>query len=231
MRDSEMKDESAKESNSIDEKPIRILYIEDDEGLAYLVQNKLVLKGYFVDVARNGKEGLEMYRKSLYNVLAIDYEMPAYNGLEVVNILSSEGELPPTIMITGAGNENLAVEAMKSGVDYYLVKDIDGKYIEILPSVIGRVLKQQQLIDEKRAIEEERESLIVELKEALEDAKQLKRILPICAYCKKIKDDNGCWSNIEVYFRKNSKIDFTHGICPDCTNEFFPNHSKKINKN
>ncbi len=159
-----MKDENINKTNSIDGKLISILYMEDDEGLAYLIKNKLTLKGYLVDIARDGEEGLEMYRKSSYNVLAIDYEMPVYNGLEVVSILSSEGDLSPTIMITGAGNKNLAVEAMKLGINDYLVKDIEGRYIEMLPSVISRVLKQQQLINEKRAIEEERERLIVELK-------------------------------------------------------------------
>jgi len=222
-----MKEVNTNETNSIDGKPIRVLYIEDNEGLAYLIQNKLALKGYLVEIARDGEEGLEMYRKNSYDILAIDYEMPVYNGLEVVNILSSEGELSPTIMITGAGNENLAVEAMKSGVDDYLVKDIEGRYIEMLPSVIGRVLKQQQLIIEKRAIEEEREKLIIELKEALENVRKLKGMLPICAHCKKIRDDNGYWNQIEVYFREHSDIDFSHGICPDCVKEFFPNQSEE----
>jgi phosphoserine phosphatase RsbU/P len=225
-----MKEENINEIKSIDGKPINILYIEDDEGLAYLIQNKLALKGYLVDIARDGKEGLEICRKGSYNVLAIDYEIPVYNGLEVVSILSSEGDLSPTIMIIGAGNENLAVEAMKSGVDDYLVKDIEGRYIEMLPSVISRVLKQQQLINEKRAIEEERERLIIEFQEALEKVRTLSGLLPICAHCKKIRDDNGYWNQIEIYFRDHSEIGFTHGICPDCVKKFFFCRSGKTKK-
>ncbi len=221
-----MSENSNKGEYSDYERPIKILYFEDNEALAYLIQKKLAIKGFVVDIARDGKEGIVMYRKGSYDVLVLDYQMPIYNGLEVVDMISSEGELPPTIMVTGVGNENLAVDAMKSGVSDYVVKDMDGRYIDLFPSVIDRVLKQQRLIEEKKRIEEEKEKLIEELKEALEKVKTLKGLLPICSHCKRIRDDKGYWEKIEVYIRNHTEVDFTHGICPECMEKKFPKYSK-----
>jgi diguanylate cyclase (GGDEF)-like protein/PAS domain S-box-containing protein len=80
--------------------------------------------------------------------------MPVLSGLRVIERLASENRLPPTIMLTGAGNEQMAVEAMKLGVGDYLIKDAGGAYLELLPSVIRHVMEHQRLEDEKAAAEE-----------------------------------------------------------------------------
>lgn len=69
---------------------------------------------------------------------------------------------------------------------------------------------------ERKKTEEEREKLVNELKDALAEVKQLSGMLPICAGCKKIRDDKGYWNQIEVYIRDHSEAEFTHGLCPDC---------------
>ena len=68
----------------------------------------------------------------------------------------------------------------------------------------------------------EREHLINELQEALDNIKTLRGLLPICASCKKIRDDNGYWNQIESYISKHSNVNFTHGICPECSKELYP---------
>jgi len=75
-------------------------------------------------------------------------------------------------------------------------------------------------------IEEEREKLIVELKEALTKVKTLSGFLPICSSCKKIRDDQGYWQQIEAYIRDHSEADFSHGICPDCAKKLYPEFVK-----
>ncbi len=134
--------------------PIRILYMEDDAGLARLFQKKLRRAGYIVDIACDGKEGLEMYNIGSYDVVATDQAMPVHSGLEVISILSAQDSLPPTIMVTGTGNERIAVEAMKLGASDYIVKDVDGGYLDLLPAVIERVLQQRRLLEEKHQAEE-----------------------------------------------------------------------------
>ncbi|MCX5814130.1 MAG: PAS domain-containing protein [Proteobacteria bacterium] len=75
--------------------------------------------------------------------------------------------------------------------------------------------------------EEEREKLILELQEAFSKVKMLSGLLPVCASCKKIRNDKGYWEQIEVYIRDHSEATFTHGICPACAEQLYPEYYKK----
>jgi len=130
---------------------VRVLYMEDDMGLARLLQKRLEKAGFIVDLAPNGEEGLEMYRQGDYDIIAVDQNMPVRSGVEVIRVLSSEDEImPPTVMVTGTGDEQTAVQAMKLGAEDYIVKDVEGGYLELLPSVIEQVLQRRRLAEEKR---------------------------------------------------------------------------------
>ena len=131
-------------------RPIRILLMEDDAGLARLSQKKLKRAGYDVNVARDGEEGLALYAAGPYELVVVDQNMPVHSGLEVIRIMVSRGPLPATIMITGTGSEQIAVEAMKLGARDYMVKDADGGYLDLLPTVIERARRQQRAEDEMR---------------------------------------------------------------------------------
>src|SRR2546428_7465387 len=133
---------------------IRILVLEDDPGQARLAQRTLERAGYAVEVAGDGDTGLALYVTGVYDVLMVDHQMPGKGGLEVLRTLALRGVLPPTIMVTGHGDEAVAVEAMKLGAGDYLVKDVDGRYLTLLPTVVARVLHQQRLVEEKRQAEE-----------------------------------------------------------------------------
>jgi diguanylate cyclase (GGDEF)-like protein len=133
---------------------IRILYVEDDPGLARLVQKRLGKVGYTVDIASDGEEGLAKYQANSYDLLFVDQSLPVHDGLEVIRILGSNGSLPPTVMITGTGDERVAVEAMKLGAGDYIVKDVEGGYLELLPSVVEKVLQQRRAVEERQRAEE-----------------------------------------------------------------------------
>lgn len=94
-----------------------------------------------------------------------------------------------------------------------LLRDDEGVACAVLASGID--------ITERKKREEENQRLIAELKEALSNIKILKGLLPICASCKKIRDDNGYWKKLEVYIQEHSEADFSHGICPDCARRFY----------
>lgn len=79
-------------------------------------------------------------------------------------------------------------------------------------------------ISERKAAEIEREHLIHELREAMARVKNLSGLLPICASCKKIRDDQGRWHHLEIYIRDHTEADFSHGICPDCRRTLYPEH-------
>jgi len=83
-------------------------------------------------------------------------------------------------------------------------------------------------IAERIKTQEEKEKVITELKKAMEEIKTLNGLLPICSYCKKIRDDTGYWNQLEVYIKQHSDADFSHSICPDCAREHFPEIYDKI---
>jgi PAS domain-containing protein len=83
------------------------------------------------------------------------------------------------------------------------------------------------ITDRKRA-EEEREKLILQLQKALAEVKQLSGLLPICASCKKIRDDKGYWNQIESYIRDHSEAEFSHGICPECMKKLYPGFDESV---
>jgi len=77
-------------------------------------------------------------------------------------------------------------------------------------------------IEERKKAQEEKEKLIIELKNALREVKALSGLLPICASCKKIRDDKGDWNQLEDYIRKHSEAEFSHSVCPDCAKKLYP---------
>lgn len=100
-----------------------------------------------------------------------------------------------------------------------------------LPDSMGKtvgVVESFQEITERKQFEAERENLINELKKSLEQVKLLSGLIPICATCKKVRDDQGFWSQVESYISKHSEAQFSHGICPDCLREQYPKLSEKI---
>jgi len=80
----------------------------------------------------------------------------------------------------------------------------------------------QEEVAQRKKAEEERERLIGDLQKALADVKTLSGLLPICASCKKIRDDNGYWNQLEEFIRQHSSAEFTHGLCPDCAQRLYP---------
>ena len=129
---------------------IRIAYLEDDEGLARLFQRHMLKHGYEVDVAHDGEQGLAMLNDRDYDFLAVDHKMPRRTGLEVIQALAARGPLLPTIMITAAGNEDIAVEAMKLGAIDCVIKDADLRYLDLLPLMIKHTLQDRVPVNDLR---------------------------------------------------------------------------------
>lgn len=131
----------------------KILYIEDDSGLAALAQRRLGRAGFQVDTAPDGERGLEKCRAETYDVMLVDYKLPGMNGLDLVASLTAENRLPPTIMVSGAGDLKVAVEAMRLGVGDYLVKEVGSGYLELLEPTILRVMRTARLQRDKEEAE------------------------------------------------------------------------------
>ncbi len=191
---------------------IRILLVEDDDIDREAVE-RLVRKEqphYDLKTAVSTDEALEQLRDGAYDIVLLDYRLGDDTGLEV---LPHVGDTP-TIFITGGGSEQIAVDAMRNGAYDYLIKDLDRNYLKVLPSTIKNVLERKRLQTEK-------DNLLHELQEAFKKVKTLSGFLPICANCKKIRDDKGYWNQIEEYIRDHSEAEFSHGICPGCAKKIY----------
>lgn len=134
-------------------KSVRVLYMEDDAGLARLLQRRLQRQSCSVEIARNGDDGLAMLEKNPYDIVLVDYSMPSCDGIDVLRFTAERETSPPIIMITGRGNEKVAVEALQLGASDYIVKDVEMGYLELLPVVIDQVLQKQQLIREREQMQ------------------------------------------------------------------------------
>lgn len=143
---------------------IRILYIEDDLGSAELVRNHLNHSGYVVSLAADGYAGLELFAAQEFDVVLIDQTLPGIMGLDVLRELQKGPKSSPaTIMLTGTGDESVAVAAMKAGADDYVIKSVSGTEHELLKQVILQVLDQRQLRQVQKQLLSEQAQLIEEL--------------------------------------------------------------------
>jgi len=148
----------------------KILYVEDDESLARLVQRHLGRAGFAVDCVVDGEQGLEAISNGDYQIVLLDYLLPGIDGLSLVRKLVDEDRLPPTIMVSGMSEFHVAVDALKLGVADFILKELDSGFLERLPELIERVLHRHQLLEEK----EHAEAALLDAKKAAEMASQAK---------------------------------------------------------
>ncbi|MGY2051728.1 sensor histidine kinase [Methylobacterium sp. JK268] len=133
----------------------RILYIDDDPGLARLVQRALLARGYGVDLAADGEAGLARLRAGGVDVVALDHHMPGRSGLDVLAEIRALPEAPPVIYVTGSEDSRVAVAALKAGAVDYVWKDVQGHFRELLGEAVGTALRQEALRRDKERAEAE----------------------------------------------------------------------------
>ena len=152
------------------------------------------------------------------DVILLDLSLPDSHGLETFTKVQNCAPDVPTVLLTGLNDESLAVKAVREGAQDYLVKG------EVDRNLLVRAMRYA--IERKRA-DQEREKLIADLQEALTRIKTLSGLLPICASCKKIRDDKGYWNQIETYIGQHSDANFSHSICPSCVKALYPQIAEK----
>ncbi|TAN70461.1 MAG: EAL domain-containing protein [Methylobacter sp.] len=134
----------------------RILYIEDDLGLAELVRIKLKREGYHLTHASVGSQAMMLMHDQDFDVALIDFYLPDMDGLEILKAIQALKRKVTCIMISGVDDMQLVVNAIKQGAEDFVLKDAGGAYLELLPTTLGKVLLKQRLIAEKEAAEREK---------------------------------------------------------------------------
>lgn len=209
----------------------RILIVDDSPEDRHMYARYLErsrLHHYTGIEADSMSEALNLCSVSAPNCILLDYNLPDGDGLELLKQLADgSGNLSvPVVILTGQGNEEIAVTAMKEGALDYVVK---GKMTaEALCRTVHKAIEKSELINTIRRQQDEKDVLIAELRDALEQVKTLRGIIPICANCKQIRDDKGYWLQVEAYVSRHSEAQFSHGICPTCIETLYPSVSQVV---
>jgi len=191
-----------------------ILIVDDLPRNLQLLALLLDKAGYRVSMAMDGARALDMVREEPPDLVLLDVMMSGMDGLETCRRLKADpaSEGIPVIFLTAKAELEDLQEGFRLGAVDYVTKPFRGG------ELLARVATHVSL---RRALERERQ-LRQTLEESLAQVKTLSGLLPICARCKKIRDDNGYWNQIENFITAHSDADFTHGICPDCSHALYP---------
>lgn len=203
-------------------KDIHILLIEDDTDDAFIFMEMVSDEKtgtIGIEHVTSLTAGIERIREGGIDIVLSDLGLPESRGLDTLDLLLPEvGRRLPVIVLTDLADQAIGAEALRAGAQDYLFKE----------EVTGSLLVRSILYAiERKKMMVEREKLRQELEDALERVKLLSGFLPICCSCKKIRDDKGYWQQIELYIMNHSEVEFSHGICEECSRELYPElHAK-----
>ena len=173
---------------------MNILLVEDDPVAQKILDSVLVARGHRVTAASNGKDGWGLWTLSRQSVVLSDWLMPEMDGLELCRRIRAERRQEYTYFIlqTSKSGKESYLTAMEAGIDDFVTKPVDPDELS------ARLTAAERILDLRRELS------------------QLEGLLPICSYCKRIRDTAETWQSIERYVGERSKAEFSHGICPDC---------------
>ena len=191
-----------------------ILIVEDDFDISNMLRIYFDGQGYEVDIAPRGSVALEKTRQNLPHLIVLDIMLPDIDGYEVCRQLKSDKETAsiPVIFISALHETIDKVKAFDQGGVDYITKPF--KTEEVMARVKTHLtLRNLQLQMEKKN---------AELRKALDEIKVLRGFLPICASCKRIRNDKGYWEQLESYISNHSEATFSHGCCEKCAKKLYP---------
>lgn len=173
---------------------MKLLIVEDDPITSMILTAKLRKLGHEVLDARNGREGWYIYLRESPRIVITDWMMPVIDGVELCRMIRADRRLRYTyiIMLTALGGKANFLEGMHAGADDFLTKPVD------LDSLKARLRVAER---------------IVQLQTAATD---LEGLLPICSFCKRIRDEHGAWRGVEEYVMARTETSFSSTMCPEC---------------
>ncbi|MGE0865691.1 MAG: PleD family two-component system response regulator [Vicinamibacterales bacterium] len=192
---------------------LRVL-VADDEPVSRTVVGAMLKKaGYEVSYACDGEQAWAQLSTATPPAIALlDWEMPGLKGPEVVERIRARGDQAPTyvILLTSRHSSADIVTGLKAGANDYVTKPANEDELIARVNVGARVVELQAALAER----------VRSLEEALANVKALQTLLPMCAYCKAIRNDQNYWEKVETYFHEHSGVSFSHSYCPTCYERF-----------
>lgn len=190
---------------------MKVLIADDELISRRMLEGVLTDWGYEVTAACDGTEAWRLLHEVPPALAILDWMMPGLDGAELCRRLRQSRTSTPVyvIMLTGRNAKADVVAGLQAGANDYITKPFD-------PEELRARLQVGRLVTELQASLSAR---VEELEAALSQVKKLQGLLPICCYCKKIRDDKDYWQRVEEYLAAHTEVRFSHGICPDCWHE------------
>ena len=192
--------------------PKRILLAEDEEHSRRVLSYYLKSWGFEVVAAGAPPRAPPVLDPDAPPPLAlVDWMMPGMDGIQVCQHVRSRPEKPYTyiILLTAKSDKDEVATGLEAGADDYVTKPCD------LTELRARLRVGERMVTLERTMAHQ----VITLRDALDQVRQLKDLLPICAWCKRVRGDEDYWQSIEEYLHEQAGTDFTHGICPHCVEE------------
>lgn len=177
---------------------MKILIAEDDAISRLVLEATLKRLGHLVTCTSNGRQAWNELQNDTYHVVVSDWMMPQWDGLTLCRAIRRQncGQYTVVLLLTTRGGKTNYLEAMNAGADDFLTKPFDEDQLGARLVVAERMLGLRSHV------------------------RRLEGLLPICAYCKRIRDEQTQWSQIEEYVAQRTDAQFSHGICPECAERF-----------
>lgn len=203
---------------------IKILVVDDVKKNIQILGTVLGSAGYAVSYATSGAKALAMAMAATeqFNLILLDIMMPEMSGFEVCRKLkehSSTNEIP-VLFLSALSEQEDIVHGFQLGAVDYITKPFNRN------ELLERVKTHVELQLAKQSLKQKNQ----ELQQALDEIKTLRGILPICMHCKKIRNDDGYWQQLEAYLSHHSEAEFSHGVCTDCIKTHYPEMLAQFNK-
>lgn len=205
---------------------VRVLVAEDDYLVGEEIRRALDAIGYeYAGLASTGEEAVELVSVLKPDVVLMDIRMPECDGLEAARRIQRDHPTP-VVVLTAHESQDLVDKAGEMGVAAYLTKPPRAEDIE--RAITIAMARHRDLVELRRLYAEVEganlrvESKNEELERALSEIKTLRGILPLCSFCKKIRNDEGFWEQVDVYLSARTEAQVSHGICPDCLKTHHP---------
>jgi phosphoserine phosphatase RsbU/P len=189
---------------------MKILIAEDDLISRAMLSRLLTSWGHEVVVTSDGRAACDVLeRDDAPKVAILDWMMPEIDGVEVCRRVRRRTPDEPIylILLTAKDRTEDVVAGLESGANDYLVKPFDRRELEARLRVAERMVSLQHELARR----------VRELQDALTQIHQLRGLLPICSYCKKVRSDGDYWQQVEGYISAHTGVQFSHGVCPDCS--------------
>jgi response regulator RpfG family c-di-GMP phosphodiesterase len=203
---------------------VNILLVDDRPENLFAMESLLASPELNIVKAASGNEALGLMLEYDFALVLLDVQMPGMDGFETAGLMQGTEKTRhvPIIFVTAISTEQQHVfKGYESGAVDYLFKPIEPEFLKSKVRVFCELYRQKDII--RRQLREIEEKNVL-LEKRLTEIQQLRGILPICSYCKKIRNDRGYWEMLEDYIEKHSVAEFSHGLCPDCAVKKYPQY-------